>query len=50
MYKVDLTLHLSPQYLMKKVQAIQANLKLLTEETWMSLMPLKDQRIMATVI
>lgn len=48
--KVDLTLHLSPQYLMKKVQAIQANLKLLTEETWMSLMPLKDQRIMATVI
>lgn len=50
LYKVDLTLHLSPQYLMKKVQAIQANLKLLTEETWMSLMPLKDQRIMATVI
>lgn len=34
----------------EKVQAIQANLKLLTEETWMSLMPLKDQRIMATVI
>lgn len=32
LYQVDLTLHLSPQYLMKKVQAIQANLKLLTRK------------------
>ena len=34
----------------EKVQATRANLKSLMEEIWMSLMPLKDQHIMATVI